>query len=209
MKKTKLAIFDCDGVLFDSREANRHYYNAVLHEVGLPPMDEKQLDYCHSHTASESLDFLLKDQSETIVKEARQVIGRLKYDKFLKYMSPEPGMYETVKNLKKIIPTAISTNRSTTMPLLVEMYDLNLLFDKIVCALDVRRPKPDPEGVFMILSHFNIEPEFSVYIGDTWVDAKVANAAGVPFIAYKNRDLDAMFHVEHFSEIEKIISEST
>ena len=32
-------IFDCDGVLFESRKANLAYYNAVLSQFGEPPVD--------------------------------------------------------------------------------------------------------------------------------------------------------------------------
>ena len=207
MKKypVKIAIFDCDGVLFDSREANRHYYNRVLTQLGLCEMNEEQLDFCHMHTASESINYLLKGQRENVLREAEDVISHLDYASFLKYMTMEPGVVETVTALRKHISTAISTNRSTTMPLLSRMYGLGNLFDKIVCAMDVKMPKPHPEGVFLILDFFNITPESAVYIGDTNVDQEVAQRAGVPFIAYKNSDLDALFHVEHFFDLKKII----
>ena len=210
MKKgsIKLAIFDCDGVLFDSREANRHYYNGVLQRLGLSGMDEQQLDYCHMHTASESLKFLLQGQPQHVLSEAEQVISALDYASFLKYMTMEPGVVDTVNAIRKHIPAAISTNRSTTMPLLSSMYGLEELFDRIVCALDVKKPKPDPEGVFMILDFFNVNPSSAVYIGDTNVDQEVAQRAGVNFIAYKNSRLEALFHVEHFSALKEIILEA-
>ena len=31
-------IFDCDGVIIDSKEANTTFYNSVLHHFGLPSM---------------------------------------------------------------------------------------------------------------------------------------------------------------------------
>ena len=201
----KLAIFDCDGVLFDSREANRHYYNAVLSSVGLQEMDEEQLDFCHMHTASESMAYLLKGQPESIVNEANKVIEGVDYSSFLKYMTMEPGVTETVQQIRRFMPAAISTNRSTTMPLLSSMYGLDQLFDRIVCALDVKNPKPDPEGVYNILDYFKVSPREAVYVGDTCVDQEVAERSGVPLIAYKNSSLEAMFHVEHFSEIGRIV----
>ncbi len=202
--KTKLVIFDCDGVLFDSREANRHYYNALLRMMGMPEMDEEELDYCHSHTASESVDFLLDGDSE-LIERANELISTISYDQFLRFMKFEPAVRETVREIKKACSTAISTNRSTTMPLLVSMYGLNSLFDLIVCALDVQHPKPHPEGVFRILEYFRCSPDQALYVGDTVVDQQVAHNAGVPLIAYKNPNLDAMFHVEHFSEIKDIV----
>ncbi len=202
----KLAIFDCDGVLFDSREANRHYYNAVLAHVGLPAMTEEQLSFCHMHTAADSIKYLLDSESEQTRLAAVDFIKELDYADYLKFMVMEPGVQETVNKIHSFMPTAISTNRSTTMPLLVSMYGLDQLFDKIVCALDVKNPKPHPEGVFNILAYFNIRPEESVYVGDTLVDQQVSENSSVPFIAYKNANLDAMFHVEHFSQIGDILA---
>ena len=39
MAALKLVIFDCDGVMFDSKNANRVYYNHMLEKFGHPPMD--------------------------------------------------------------------------------------------------------------------------------------------------------------------------
>ncbi len=201
----KLAIFDCDGVLFDSREANRCYYNALLEKLNLAPMNEEQLDFCHVHTANEAIEFLLQDQPESIKERARDIVKEIDYAPFLKYMKFEPGVVDTLSSVRDRLYTAISTNRSSTMPLLVRMYNLDTFFHKIVCALDVNNPKPDPEGVFKILKFFGIEPNQAIYIGDSIVDQIVAQNAGIPLIAYKNDDLDAMFHVEHFLEIKEIL----
>jgi len=40
----EVVIFDCDGVLFDSREANTVFYNHILSEFQLPPMTEEDLN---------------------------------------------------------------------------------------------------------------------------------------------------------------------
>ena len=75
----------------------------------------------------------------------------------------------------------------------------------VVSSLDVRNPKPHPESLHKILDFFSIPPEKAYYVGDSSVDAETAKAASVPFIAYKNRALDAAFYVEALMEIiEKI-----
>ena len=35
-------IFDCDGVMVDSRDVNIGYYNLLLREVGKPPITPEQ-----------------------------------------------------------------------------------------------------------------------------------------------------------------------
>ena len=59
----KLIIFDCDGVLFESREANRHYYNHLLafirhaREEGFI-FDEHEALFVHAAAAEPLLDAL-------------------------------------------------------------------------------------------------------------------------------------------------------
>ncbi len=40
LEETRLRaiVFDCDGVLFDSKEANVKFYSHILERVGLPPV---------------------------------------------------------------------------------------------------------------------------------------------------------------------------
>jgi beta-phosphoglucomutase-like phosphatase (HAD superfamily) len=54
----RLVIFDCDGVLFESREANRAFYNQLLCEMGKARLTEEGLSYVHMHTVFEAVDYL-------------------------------------------------------------------------------------------------------------------------------------------------------
>ena len=204
LKRLKIVIFDCDGVLFNSLRANSEFYNEIARRVGRQVLNATELDYCHMHTAEESINFIFRHHDH-LLEKAFNIYQGMDYGDFLEYMEMEPGMTETVNFLKQRYHTAISTNRSTTMPKLREIYGLDDLFDKIVCALDVNRPKPDPEGVWKILRTFDLEPENAVYVGDSKVDEEVALRAGMPLIAYKNRNLETDFHVEHFRDLPNLL----
>ena len=203
MGRFDLAIFDCDGVLLDSREANRAYYNAILKEFRRGPMNDKELSFVHMHTAEESVKYLFRDDIAA-QKEALIYAQFLDYSPFLDYLKMEPGVSDTIESIRPPMLTAVSTNRSTTTSRIVDVFGLDRWFDIIVCALDVNNPKPDPEGVFKILETLGVEKERAIYIGDSVVDEIVAYKAGIPLIAYKNRNLEAMFHVEHFDRIKAI-----
>lgn len=205
MSRFDLAIFDCDGVLLDSREANRAYYNAILEEFGRKSMDEKELSFVHMHTAEESVEYLFRDDIAA-QKEALVYAQALDYTHFLDCLTMEPGVGDTIESIRPPMLTAVSTNRSTTMSRVVEIFGLDKWFDIIVCALNVNNPKPDPEGVFKILEVLGVKKDRAIYIGDSVVDEIVAYRAGIPLIAYKNKKLEAMFHVEHFVQIESILS---
>lgn len=203
MSKVKIVIFDCDGVMFDSREANREYYNHLLHHFGRPPMGEAELDYVHMHQATDSTRYIFRHYPGDFEK-AEDYRGRLDYHQFLKFMVMEPDLVEFLEFLRPQRKTAISTNRTNTMPAVMAMFGLQAYFDLVVTALDVQRPKPHPEALQKILSHFGMAVSEAIYIGDSRVDREHTQALGMPMIAFKNTALDAEYHVESFMEIPRL-----
>jgi len=196
-------IFDCDGVMFDSRQANVNFYNNILANFGLPPLTTGDTDFVHMHTAAESVDHIFRNSPH--VAKAQEYRLRLDYTPFIKDMVMEPGLKEVLDFLKLSYGLALATNRSNTIGKVLEINGLSHYFDIVVSALDVENPKPHPEPVFKILDFFGIEPEGCVYIGDSEVDLEVCRAAGVPLIAYKNRALKTEIHIESLAELKEVL----
>ena len=202
----KLLVFDCDGVLFDSREANRAYYNAICEALGRPPLSEEEFSYVHMQTAENSVRFLFRDYPH-LVEKALDFQRRLNYEEFLPLLKPEPGLKELITAVRPPLKTAISTNRTTTMGRILEIFGIAPLFDLVVTALVSPRPKPHPEALRMILDHFGVSPKEALYVGDSPVDYQLTRACGVPLVAFKNRGLEADFHVEDFFELRRLLKE--
>lgn len=200
----RVAVFDCDGVLINSEISNRSYYNELLSRVGRSLLTDEEFSFVHAHTAEESVEYLFREELNLppVLKDlALYEMKRLSYNDYLELLELEPGVRETLIDIRPPIKTAIFTNRTTTMPRITERFMFESLFDCIKTALDVKRPKPDPGGLIEIMNLFCVTPKELVYIGDTKIDELVAKAVGVDFIAYKNNGLNAMFHVKHFNEI--------
>ncbi len=202
-KKLSAVIFDCDGVMFDSRQANINFYNHILAHFSLPPMDAKAADFVHMHTVDESVGHVF--QGTPYTEEAQAFRMQVDYRPFIKDMIIEPGLKKLLKSLKPGTGLAVATNRSFTIGDVLQVNGLNDFFDIVVSALDVQRPKPHPEAVFKILEYFRIPSEQAVYIGDTVVDYETAKAAGVCFVSYRNEALDAPFKAESMMEVETIL----
>ncbi len=205
--KISVVIFDCDGVLFDSRHANILFYNHLLERFGLQPMTDDQVAYVHMHTADEAVDFLF--EGTPFLKEAQQYRLKMNYTPFIRSMVMEPGLVDLLKILRPHFKLAIATNRSNTIGEVLRTFGLMEYFDMVVSSLDVNRPKPDPECIKKILERFHAGAQEAVYIGDSEVDAKTAKAAGVMFFAYKNGDLEADYHLESLMEIEGLLCGNT
>lgn len=200
MSRLQLVVFDCDGVMFDSLAANKVYYNDILAHFGHPPMDEEGLQYVHVHHVIDSVRFIFRHYPADY-EAADAYRQTMDYTPYLKFMRMEPDLPEFLQFLKPGYRTAISTNRSTTMTAILEIFGLAPYFDKVVTALDVANSKPHPEALHQILHHFALTADDAIYIGDSLVDLEHARAVGMRMIAFKNPDLEADFHVSRFMEI--------
>lgn len=203
MAPLKLVVFDCDGVMFDSKNANRVYYNHIRAAFGHPPMDEEELEYVHMHHVMDSIRHIFRAYP-TDLERAEAYRQSLDYTPYLQHMVMEPDLLEFLDFLRPGYKTAISTNRTSTMGTVLRMFELADRFDKVVTAFDVAHPKPDPEALEQILAHFGYEVDEAVYIGDSMVDREHTEALGMRLIAFKNPALPAQYHVQSFMEIARL-----
>jgi phosphoglycolate phosphatase len=193
----KLVAFDCDGVLFDSQQANIAFYNAILSHFDRPPLSPEAVDYIHSHTVGESLEHLFKGYPD--LTAVSHFVRGFDYRPFIGMMVEEPFLREFLQFLRPGCYLALATNRTTTTRAVLTYHGLADDFDLVVSAQDVSRPKPDPESFVRILEHFRLSPLEAIYIGDSRVDEQFAANAGVPFVAYRNPKLTANYYLDSFA----------
>ena len=204
MNKISVIIFDCDGVMFDSRQANINFYNHLLQHFGLPLMSEDKVAFVHMHTADKSVRHIFRDTPYMEMAQAYRM--RMDYTPFLKDMILEPELKTLLEDLRPGFGLAVATNRSNTIGKVLESYGLSKYFDIVVSSLDVKKPKPHPESLLKILRFFEVGPEEALYIGDSQVDNETARAAGVPFMSYKNMELEADYHSDRLMDIAVLVN---
>ena len=200
---TKAVIFDCDGVMFDTVKANTAYYNRVLHHFGKPELTPAQFDFIQMHTVGESISFLFGDNKS--IQAAQSYRNRMGYEPFYSLMDIEPHLKPLLKKIGPRFKIAIATNRSDTIGRVLEVHGLDGYFDLVVSALDVARPKPHPDPLLKVTDYFNIRPHQAVYVGDSKLDQQAAQAAGMPLVAYQNRLLTAVAHIDRLNELEALL----
>ena len=199
----RAVIFDCDGVMFDSRQANVNFYNHLLARFHLPPMDPEEIDYVHMATGRDSVAHIFRKTPH--FEEADAYRLQMDYTPFIRDMMIAPGLKELLVRLRPQFRLAVATNRSNTIQDVLAQNDLTGLFDMVVSSLDVKNPKPHPESVFKILDFFGLESAQAIYIGDSSVDYETARAADVCFVAYGNDELEAAFKVNTMGEVAEVL----
>jgi HAD superfamily hydrolase (TIGR01509 family) len=117
----------------------------------------------------------------------------------------EPDLAALLKRIRPQFSTAIATNRTDTIDRLLAELKLTDYFDLVVTSVDIPRPKPHPDMLLKVISHFGVASDQALYVGDSQVDAEAAQAANVPFVAYRNEALPAPYHIESLKELESLL----
>lgn len=193
-------VFDCDGVLFDSHPANLAYYNTVLGELGEPLIsadDRQRAQLCHTACSRDVFRVLL---AEAQVEAALEIAGALDYRQFLPFLEPHEGMLEVLPQLAQHYPLALATNRTASVNVLLEHFEISHCFKAVVTSSDVSRPKPHPDMLHLAARRLGYPERDLVFIGDAPSDMQAAGAAGCDFVAFGDQ-LDDVPRVSCWSEL--------
>ncbi|MCD8004937.1 MAG: HAD family hydrolase [Oscillospiraceae bacterium] len=181
-------LFDYDYTLGDSTEPIVSSFTAALGEMGWPAPERQAVRLTIGHTLQDAYTMVTGDSQEQQREEF--------YRRFRAHSVPImardtrllPGAAELLTWLAgRNIPCGVVSTKSRDV--LEQIFLRQGLREKlalIVGAQDVRRAKPDPEGLLLALEQLGLGPERVLYCGDTALDAQAAQAAHLPFCAVLN-----------------------
>lgn len=176
-------VFDCDGVMIDSREANRAFYNGVLAVLGLPAMGPEEESYAFMATAMEALRRMVPVERHGEIMDA---VDRVDYGRtVLPLIRLMPGFVPFIEALHaKGCRLAIDTNRTDVgIERVLDFFSLPPYFEPVISA-SCARPKPSPEGPELILRAWGARPGQALFVGDSENDREAARGAGLVFAGF-------------------------
>jgi phosphoglycolate phosphatase-like HAD superfamily hydrolase len=176
-----LVILDCDGVLFDSWEANVAFYDSILAAMERGPLDDHGRELCHRLSGPQLWTALFGDDPPAC-QRAKEVAARADYSPFFGLMRPATDLHETLETLTAHCRLALATNRGRTVAGVLSRFDLGRFFSVSLGILDVSRPKPAPDLLLACLERTGVPAAAAVYVGDTSVDCAAATAAEVAYV---------------------------
>jgi phosphoglycolate phosphatase len=195
-----LVIFDADGVLFDSTESNTAYYNAIFKLIGEPPMDPAEERAGVFMSAPQIFETRANGDAAKVA-EMRAAARTMDSTPFFELLRPYPDLRAFLLSFKPLYRLGLATNRSATIPAIIDYLGLGGVFDAVASARDEVRPKPAPDILRLCLERAGVRAERAVYVGDSETDRIAAEAAGTHFIGVGDR-LD---HVDHQHRIDHLI----
>lgn len=96
-----------------------------------------------------------------------------------------PGTIETLRCFKRhrISMGLVSSKRRLSIQTALDLFGIGGFFDVTICAEDVQRHKPDPEGVLLALDALGLKPYEAAMVGDSPYDVLAGRAAGTVTVA--------------------------
>lgn len=195
----KCIVFDCDGVLIDSLQANIYYYGKIKEQLGLPALTEAETRYVHMHTHKDAIEHITPAE---LLDKAWEATEGFDSSSLVQYLKRSEGVREFLWWLRDAgFQLAVNTSRGESIDFILKIMDLEGFFFPVINSEKVVTPKPHPEGMFNIMNAHGLRRDEIAYIGDSPVDEKTAQASGVRFWAYRDQSLAADVHIENFWDI--------
>jgi phosphoglycolate phosphatase len=183
----KAVTIDLDGTLLDTIPDLAAAANAMLSELGRPPLETSLIRTFVGKGIPRLVERTLRASmngaaQSSLMARALDIFQRHYEAVNGRHTTMYPGVREGLARLEQqAIPLACVTNKSMrfTMPLL-EMTGLSAHFRHVVAGDTLARKKPDPAPLLHACDAFNIAPRDMLMIGDSLNDTQAARAAGCP-----------------------------
>lgn len=198
INKKKLLIFDCDGVLFDSVQANLSYFKKCLEILDYPLPSEALLKKVSYFSIFQLFNELLQDIEKA--EHAFTISQTISYDPFLKKMKPLFNFESVLVPLREKYQMAVASNRSRSLQKVFTYFNLETYFNYRISVLDAKA-KPDPDMLIKCIRYFNVTKEESIFIGDAKTDKQAADSASIDYISISTGDDSALISCKELINI--------
>ncbi|MBR4742498.1 MAG: HAD family hydrolase [Desulfovibrio sp.] len=199
-------IYDCDGVMIDSRSANTLFYNRVLAHFGLPPMTPEQEMYSFMATGMQALEHILPVSLHPQIKEV--VRTAVNYDRdIVPLLTLMPGFKDFVLEIHGLgLRQAICTNRTSQgFGAVLQFFKFPKIFEPIV-TVSSSPPKPNSQGAKSVTKQWGCEPGQILFVGDSAHDRDAARGAGQLFAAFNGLGIQGDITCANYGELRSILA---
>ena len=170
-------IFDLDGTLVDSSQANVKSYGQAFNELGLV-FDAQKYESLFGLRFPEIMDRIAPDTSASQRDDIKKLKAKY-YKQNLGLIQLNADLVELARAAKSHYKIALVTTASkANVRTLLEHFELDGLFDKVIVGEDVKHGKPNPECYLLAARSFGFEPQDCLVFEDSQVGMEAARAAG-------------------------------
>ncbi|MGV8162561.1 MAG: HAD family hydrolase [Candidatus Nanoarchaeia archaeon] len=204
----KAVIFDVDGVLLDSFEANLKFFQDLLSKAKYPPPTREEYSKMMHLSMHKVIEIFLKSEPHEEIQRVFDM-GRTREVPYpLDLLKTPYDAEKTILDLEKSYVLGIVSSRVKgsifEAPQLAKLKDK---FKVVITYEDTTLHKPHPEPLLLAAERLGLHPKDMTYVGDTESDILAAKAAGMKVILYSKEKIPgADAHTSSFGDISDIIS---
>ena len=172
-------FFDLDGTLADTVDlilrCFRHTSRVHLGEA-LP--DEVVISTIGTPLPVQMRGFARSDEEAERMRQTYVEFQEGVHDDMVRAFPGAASVLATLRD--RGTKLAVVTSKHTRIAhLTIECCGLSDSLDLVVCADQVKRPKPEPESVVRALDHFGLRADEVLFVGDSPFDLQAGRSAGV------------------------------
>ncbi len=204
-------VFDLDGTLVESAPAIRDIANELMAELDLPALDLTETRQYVGNGAGRFLEQALETRRAYVPAEFPERLSRFMelYAKAPPEANkPMPGSEAAMRELAATgHRLAICTNKPMVPTrALINALGWNELINVVIAGDSLPERKPHPAPLLKAMAE--LKQPFTLYVGDSDVDAATAEAARVPFFlfteGYRKRPVNELTYAAKFQSFEEL-----
>lgn len=190
-RSIKLAIFDLDGTLIDSRLDLVHSVNAALRHIGRPALPDHVIASYVGDGAPILIQRALGGEAvdEALIRKGLEFFLSYYREHKLDHTTLYPGIVEALTRIQRSANgaprrLAVLTNKPVRpSQAIVDALGLGPFFMQVYGGNSFATKKPDPEGARKLLSESGVHAEQAVIVGDSHTDIETGRNAGIRTVA--------------------------
>ena len=187
----KFVIFDLDGTLIDSRLDLVHSVNAALRHIRRPELPEDVIASYVGDGAPILIQRALGGEAvdEALVRKGLEFFLSYYREHKLDHTTVYEGVREALAAIQKSnngVPRkmAILTNKPVNPSrAIIDALGLAPYFTQVYGGNSFATKKPDPEGALKLVAEAGVRPEQAAIVGDSHVDVRTGQNAGLWTVA--------------------------
>ncbi len=203
----KAVLFDIDGVLMDSFDANLAYYQKILLKLGKKEiLTAEEFRTAFHLRFTEMMERLLKGTDPREVEHQMDRAREVHYP--IELLKEMPGVQPVLELLKKKYALGVVSNRRQAgIDRYFEFAKTREYFTTVIGCEDVANPKPHPEPLLLAAKRLDVSPTECAYVGDAHTDIEAGLAAGMKTVLFGDAEhKGAHARARSFAEIPSILS---
>ena len=175
-------LFDLDGTILDTQNGIIKTYHHIFEKYGKEFTKEMETEVLGPSLVSIFTKYF-DDKDPNELAEEYRIYNKEIFKSVNKPMDHAIDMLKVLK-AEGYHTGVVSTKYHDVVKMNLELYDMNQYIDDIVGADEVKKDKPDAEGINLILKRNKWYRDGLIYVGDSVTDIAAGKNAGAYTVGY-------------------------